>query len=122
MSFSASNVHAAATMALVDAIAGMMFFTTPPVSCQVTPCTGIYKYGLYWLLLRWLTCSPASHARSAAATQVRQAGRAKQPPGNPFCPSKVNNNNHVNCASVHQIHMCNEKVDRKLGAVQQPRL
>ena len=38
MSFSASSVHAAATMALVDAMAGMMFFTTPPVSCHVTPC------------------------------------------------------------------------------------
>ena len=38
MSFSASSVHAAATMALVEAMAGMMFFTTPPVSCQVTPC------------------------------------------------------------------------------------
>ena len=38
MSLSASSVHAAATIALVDAMAGMMFFTTPPVSCQVTPC------------------------------------------------------------------------------------
>ena len=38
MSLSASSVHAAATIALVDAMAGMMFFTTPPVSCHVTPC------------------------------------------------------------------------------------
>ncbi len=38
MSLSASSVHAAATTAFVDAMAGMMFFTTPPVSCQVTPC------------------------------------------------------------------------------------
>ncbi len=36
--FSTSSVHAAATMALVDAMAGMMFFTTPCVSWYVTPC------------------------------------------------------------------------------------
>lgn len=38
MSFSASSVQAAATIALVDGIAGMMFFVTPCVSWYVTPC------------------------------------------------------------------------------------
>ena len=38
MSLSASSVQAAATMALVDGIAGMMFFVTPCVSWYVTPC------------------------------------------------------------------------------------
>ena len=46
MSLSASSVHAAATTALVDAMAGMMFFTTPPVSCQVTPC--VLSAGTQW--------------------------------------------------------------------------
>lgn len=39
MSLSASSVQAAATMALVDGIAGMMFFVTPCVSWYVTPCS-----------------------------------------------------------------------------------
>ena len=43
-SFSASSAHAAAMMAFVDAIAGMMFFTTPPVSCHVTPCAAGGRY------------------------------------------------------------------------------
>ena len=33
----ASSTHAAAMMALEDGMAGMMFFTTPWVSCSVTP-------------------------------------------------------------------------------------
>ncbi len=39
MSLRASRVHAAATMALVDGMAGMMFFVTPCVSWYVTPCS-----------------------------------------------------------------------------------
>jgi hypothetical protein len=39
MSFSASSVHTAATMAFVDGIAGMMFLVTPCVSWYVTPCS-----------------------------------------------------------------------------------
>lgn len=39
MSFRASRVHAPATMAFVEAMAGMMFFTTPWVSWYVTPYT-----------------------------------------------------------------------------------
>ena len=35
--FRASKVQAAAMMAFVEAIAGMMFFTTPAVSWSVTP-------------------------------------------------------------------------------------
>lgn len=38
MILSASSTQAAEMMALVEAMAGMMFFTTPCVSWYVTPC------------------------------------------------------------------------------------
>ena len=51
MSFSASSVQTAATMALVDGIAGMMFLVTPCVSWYVTPCSnsrGLKLSGQAW--------------------------------------------------------------------------
>ena len=36
-------------MAFVDAIAGIIFFTTPPVSCHVTPCKQQVPSSAAWI-------------------------------------------------------------------------
>jgi len=45
MIFKASSTQAAEMMALVEAIAGMMFLTTPCVSWYVTPWTSAWHQG-----------------------------------------------------------------------------
>ena len=90
MSFSASSVHAAATMALVDAMAGMMFFTTPPVSCQVTPCAGFTVKGGIRVggrggrddVLHHAARQLPVHALRSPCIRPGQAAGPRQPPGN----------------------------------------
>lgn len=90
MSLSVSSAQAAAMMALVDAMAGMMFLTTPPVSCHVTPCPVTHQHGSQVVVSQQLSNRPwpfCHHQRLLllkAYLVKKQVSYAPEPQGNVF--------------------------------------
>ena len=103
MSFSASSVHTAATMALVDGIAGMMFLVTPCVSWYVTPCIR-FRFDAQGAA-KWLEISARFAHTSSTPECIASASKAEVLPWQAMASAEGVDSmpKYPACAPPHQI-------------------